>query len=103
MQDVCMGKGGVEQSLDTRCKTPALELSPPKPRYAALTASTLKIQPSSFCTATQGRSLPTLALALNPPGSSGLSLPDKLRARMRSLGAAPNPQPRSLLLAHRSL
>ena len=54
----------------------------------------------SFVAAMQGRSLFTLALTLNPPGSSGLSLPDKLWARMWSLGAAPNPSLKSLLLAH---
>lgn len=45
---------------------------------------------SSFCAAPQGRSLFTSALALNPPGSSGLSFPDKLGARMWGLGVAPN-------------
>lgn len=35
-----------------------------------------------------------------PTGSSGLGLPDKLWARMWSLGAAPNPNLKSLLLAH---
>lgn len=101
IQDTHIGEGWIKQSFNTWCETPALSLNlsqRPGINCFVQCPHTHEKWQSSFCAAMQGRSLFTLALTLNPPGSSGLSLPDKLQARMWSLGAAPNPNLKSPLL-----
>lgn len=95
----------IKQSFDMWCKASAPELTP-SPNPGILLYSVLKyterMTKQLLCSHAREKAVHFSSHA-ESTGSRGLGLPDKLWARMWSLGAAPNPNLKSLLPAHHCL